>query len=205
MTDQQIRIPQQKRSMDKKNKIIDAGIELFSKKGFHNTNSTDIAKTAKVSIGTFYAYFKDKKEVFQEFMDRHYKDVLEKVFDYSAKIIPNVKDKKQFLKTIIERFYDVHFNVIQKEAEIMAMKQIDPEMKFCIESHEKNSIERTKMILYNFKDELKIKDIETASRLINITILQSIHYFIFSEKSTPKEKVLNELTDMIYKYLFAEG
>lgn len=50
---------------------MDAGLRLFSEKGYYNINSKDIAKEAGVAIGSFYAYFTDKKvlfiELFKEF------------------------------------------------------------------------------------------------------------------------------------------
>ena len=41
-----IRTPQQKRSIDKKNRIIEAGYELFARDGYFNTNTAQIAKHA---------------------------------------------------------------------------------------------------------------------------------------------------------------
>ena len=57
------RNPQQKRSIDKKNRIIEAGFELFKEQGYYNTNTTEIADKAGVSTGTVYSYFKDKKDI----------------------------------------------------------------------------------------------------------------------------------------------
>ncbi len=200
--EQQIRVPQQKRSIEKKTKIIGAGIELFSKKGFHNTSSTDIANEANVSIGTFYAYFKDKKEVFQEFMNNHFEELVEKIYNYAAEIIPTIKSKRKFLRAILDKFYDVHKNVKFRDAEIMAMKYIDPDMKICAEKNEQDSIARTINLLNHFKSELKLRNIELGSTFLNITVQQVIHYFVFSKNDVPKEKVLDELEDMLYKYLF---
>ena len=43
-----IREPRQKRSIEKKNKIIKAGIELILENGYHSTTTADIAKKAGV-------------------------------------------------------------------------------------------------------------------------------------------------------------
>ncbi len=58
-----IRIPRQDRSIEKKNRIVKAAKELFAEKGFDNTDTKEISKRAGVSIGTFYAYFEDKKAI----------------------------------------------------------------------------------------------------------------------------------------------
>ncbi len=58
-----IREPKQERSIEKKQKIVQAGYELFSEAGYHNTNTAEIAKRAGVSTGIVYGYFKDKKDI----------------------------------------------------------------------------------------------------------------------------------------------
>ena len=39
----EVREPRQERSIEKKNKIIRAGYELFSEVGYYNTNTAEIA------------------------------------------------------------------------------------------------------------------------------------------------------------------
>lgn len=58
-----VRQPQQERSIEKKNKIIQAGYELFSETGYYGTNTQEIAKRAGVSTGIVYGYFKDKRDI----------------------------------------------------------------------------------------------------------------------------------------------
>lgn len=59
-----IRNPQQNRSIEKKNKIIQAGFELFCEKGYYSTNTTQICQRAGISTGALYSYFNDKKDIF---------------------------------------------------------------------------------------------------------------------------------------------
>ncbi len=58
-----VREPKQERSIEKKNKIIQAGYELFSEAGYYGTNTQEIAKRAGVSTGIVYGYFKDKRDI----------------------------------------------------------------------------------------------------------------------------------------------
>ena len=60
MSDNEIREPVQKRSIEKKEKIIKAGFDLICEKGYYNTNTAEIAKKAGVSTGIVYQYFKDR-------------------------------------------------------------------------------------------------------------------------------------------------
>jgi AcrR family transcriptional regulator len=51
---------------DKKAEIFNCGKELFSTKGFKDTNVSDITKMAGVAVGTFYKYFPSKEKLFIE-------------------------------------------------------------------------------------------------------------------------------------------
>lgn len=96
-----IREPRQERSIEKKNKLIQAGYELFSEVGYYNTNTAEIAKRAGVSTGIVYGYFKDKRDILLSVLDIYLKEVTTPILralesltppiDY-AKIIPTLLD-----------------------------------------------------------------------------------------------------------------
>jgi len=66
-----IREPIQKRSIATKDKIAQSGFDLFCKKGYHKTNTTEIAKHAHVSTGALYSYFRDKRDIYIEAFDQY--------------------------------------------------------------------------------------------------------------------------------------
>ena len=71
----EIREPIQKRSIEKKEKIIKAGFELICEKGYYNTNTAEIAKAAGVSTGIVYQYFKDKHDILVEGIKRYASEI----------------------------------------------------------------------------------------------------------------------------------
>jgi AcrR family transcriptional regulator len=50
--------------------ILDVAIRLFSERGYENTKISDITEALHMGKGTFYVYFKNKKELFMECIDR---------------------------------------------------------------------------------------------------------------------------------------
>lgn len=59
---------------DKKTDILNAGRELFSAKGFKDTNVSDIARMAGIGVGTFYNYYPSKEQLFLDiFLDENVK------------------------------------------------------------------------------------------------------------------------------------
>lgn len=59
-----IRNPKQKRAIEKKEKVLQAGFELFCNKGYYRTNTIEIAKRAGISTGALYNYYKDKQSIY---------------------------------------------------------------------------------------------------------------------------------------------
>lgn len=58
------RVSDQKRQ-ETLEKVLRSAVELFSKHGYHNTQVMDVVRAAGVSAGTFYNYFKDKRELYE--------------------------------------------------------------------------------------------------------------------------------------------
>jgi TetR/AcrR family fatty acid metabolism transcriptional regulator len=51
------------RGGDKRERILDAAVRVFAKKGFYATRVSEVAKAAGVADGTIYLYFKSKDEL----------------------------------------------------------------------------------------------------------------------------------------------
>lgn len=78
---QEVRTPRQGRSIETKNKIVQAGYELFSDVGYHNTNTAQIAKHAGVSTGIVYGYFKDKHDILLDVLEIHLSRAFSPIFE----------------------------------------------------------------------------------------------------------------------------
>lgn len=55
-----------------RDRLARAGAELFAERGLHAAQVADIARQAKVSIGAFYRYFRDKDELYRELVRRRF-------------------------------------------------------------------------------------------------------------------------------------
>src|SRR5437867_11382116 len=70
------RVPQQARSRRKCDAILAATSRLFAERGYDATTADDIAAAAGVSVGTFYAYFRNKRQAFLMLYAEHHQAVL---------------------------------------------------------------------------------------------------------------------------------
>ena len=60
------------RSSDKRQRIIDAAVNLFSEKGYHGATTALISKEAGVSQGLLFHYFRDKEDLFTSIVKDKY-------------------------------------------------------------------------------------------------------------------------------------
>jgi AcrR family transcriptional regulator len=83
----------EKQALQTKHKIHDAAVTIMQKYGFEEATIERICKKAKVSIGSFYVYYKSKNDILVEIYasaDQYFKDVVEPLLepvDYWDKII----------------------------------------------------------------------------------------------------------------------
>jgi AcrR family transcriptional regulator len=127
MGNQQIRTPQQHRSIEKRNKIIEAGYQLFCEKGYHNTNTAEIAKLAGVSTGIVYSYFKDKKDIFMYVVEAYENSVAAPVYELIRKIEMPVELEK-VIRRVITVLTDSHTLVKSVHEEMQALSHTDKEV-----------------------------------------------------------------------------
>src|SRR5437868_5830733 len=63
------------RTDDKRQRILDAAIRVFARKGYFASRVSDVAKAAGIADGTIYLYFRNKDDVlvclFDEIMSEH--------------------------------------------------------------------------------------------------------------------------------------
>jgi AcrR family transcriptional regulator len=102
-------------------KLLDAGVKVFSTKGYHSARVDDIVKVAKTSHGTFYLYFANKEDLFAALVQ----DVGDRLTELTASLEPIGPDDagKAVLRSWIGEFvavYDEYGSIIRTwtEAEV---------------------------------------------------------------------------------------
>ncbi len=104
-----VRQPQQERSIEKKNRIIEAGYQLFSEVGYYGTNTAEIAKRAGVSTGIVYGYFQDKRDILICVLELY----INKVFDPFLRLFDKLSTPIDFdvlIPKLIDQAIKTHKN-----------------------------------------------------------------------------------------------
>jgi len=148
-----IREPKQKRAIEKKEKIIEAGFDLICKNGYYNTNTAEIAAQAGVSTGIIYQYFKDKYDILIEGLEKYGDNIFFPMLK-NKEIKFDKKDFENLLKNMIKHYMSNHRISNVAHEEIMSMVHSD---KKVAEYYYKRELEMTNsikelLIKNSFKD-----------------------------------------------------
>ena len=190
MKNQEIREPIQKRSIEKKRNIIKYGFELICEKGYHNTNTAEIAKAAGVSTGIVYQYFNDKRDIFLQGIEQYSKSLLFPITEISLKNSRNF-DLKSELNNVINTSVKNHKLSESAHEEIYALQHSDPEVAKIFFNQE---IEATnKFIEILEKNNIETTNINEKAHLIISMIDNLCHEIVYHKHQDMDYKKMQEI------------
>ena len=159
-----IRIPTQKRSIEKRNRIVEKGFELMCEKGYHNTNTAEIAAFANVSTGIIYQYFNDKKEIFIEGIKIYSGKIMNPMIDILEKEKIDFNNFYELLNSMIDKSIKNHTISKKAHEELMAMSHIDEDVSNLFKQSEIIVTERVVNLLNN--NNIKIENSKEKIHII---------------------------------------
>jgi len=117
------------RRRDKRADIVNAGIRVFSRKGFRNCSVEDILQEAHVARATFYSYFDSKKDLFVELVD----GILNSLYDIARKNLAEIPDDLEEIKertrnTVVDLFEYFNNNLEFSLIYIQEVMGMNPEI-----------------------------------------------------------------------------
>jgi TetR/AcrR family fatty acid metabolism transcriptional regulator len=83
---------------DKRERILDAAVRVFARKGFHATRVSEVAKAAGVADGTIYLYFESKDHLLVSLFEHR----VERLLEYLETELPRAPSAAHKLQRIIE-------------------------------------------------------------------------------------------------------
>ena len=191
MAETEIREPIQKRSIETKDKIIEAGFELICNDGFYNTNTSKIAKKAGVSTGIIYQYFKDKRDIFLSGLDKYADDIF-----YPMLNMPNMRFDKHdlpiMMKDMINRYISNHKLSAIAHEEITAMTHSDKDVAFYFHKKEMEMTDKISNILV--ENGFSISNINEKVHIVIGLIDNLCHEIVYHKH---KELDYNIMTDIV--------
>jgi AcrR family transcriptional regulator len=196
------RTPVQTRAQEKRDRILDAAFDLFSKRGYDAVGMRDIAAGAGVSIGTVYAYFADKRQTFVEVFSLYSKELERTFFSQIDRNVPDRLDIEAFVYTLIRRFYDIFRERLNIHRDCVIMSLTDDQIRSVYTGLERRGEETlVGSFLERFGGQIEMRDSEAARLVVHKAIDEIIQYLLFYEVEIDKDRVFRETARMIARYL----
>ena len=196
---QKVRQPQQSRSIDKKNRIVQTGYELFAKKGYLNTTTAEIAKISGVSVGLVYGYFHDKRDILLEVLDIY----IDKVFQPVINMCENLSaplDFEYFINKVVDTSVNIHKNNSLIHETLHSMTYMDEEIKNKFISLEDDMTD--KIVLSLQKAGYSPADLKEKVHLAIATIQSYAHECIYDKHNYLDYALMRENVIQMLKALF---
>ena len=194
-----IRNPKQKRAIQKKEAIIDAGFELICENGYYNTNTAQIASHANVSTGIVYQYFKDKHDILIEGLEKYGEDIffpMLKIDDITFKL----EDFDNIMYDMIDKYVKNHKVSKTAHEEITSMIHSDKEVASYYYKIELEMTHKIKKLLLqnNFKDNYLEEKVHIMLGLID----NLCHEIIYHKHDEMNYEIMTDIIINEIKELF---
>ncbi|HFB83756.1 MAG TPA: TetR/AcrR family transcriptional regulator, partial [Thermodesulfatator sp.] len=98
-------------------KILQAAIKVFARKGFFNSRISEIAKEAGVADGTIYLYFNNKYDILITIFEKEMGAIIQKVKSELA----GIDDPRKKL----ERFAYLHLSLVEENRDLAEVIQVE--------------------------------------------------------------------------------
>ena len=203
-TQNKIRIPKQKRSIEKKTLIKKAAYTLMCTNGYHNITTNQIAKEANLSIGSLYEYYPNKEAILSEILTEYFEDFLNHEDDITKIIKTGMKstDKHQWILLLLHQQVEKHKESIAFNRELHSLYYSVPIVaSFCSDQKAllRNIILTT---LSEIQNQLKVSDLEAAAWMFMDILDSAIDRAAFNPPAFDIERYLVTAADAICDYLF---
>lgn len=196
----EIRIPTQKRSIEKRNKIIEKGFELMCNNGYYNTNTNEIAKYAGVSTGIIYQYFNDKKDIFMAGVENYANKIMYPMLNTLKTQKIDLNNLDEILSDMIDNFIKSHTISKKAHEELMAMSHLDEDVKNIFKNSELEMTNKIVSLLEN--NEITTDHLKEKVHIIIGVIDNLCHEIVYHKHEQlnydiMKKEVIKLITSML--------
>lgn len=194
------RMPTQKRSIEKRNRIIEKGFELMCENGYYATTIPDIAKYSDVSVGIIYQYFNDKKDIFIEGIKNYSNAIMYPMLDILENNKIEITNLKSLISDVIELFIKNHTISKKAHEELLAMSHLDEDVGNIFKTYEFEMTEKIVSLLEN--NNIFIKNSREKVHIAYNMIDTLCHEIVYHKhKKIDYDTMKNEIIDIIVNIL----
>ena len=201
--ERKIRIPTQKRALEKYNRILESAYKLFNEKGYYKTTTADISKEANVATGSVYAYFEDKKDIYLRVIERISANFIHPTHNFWMenvdKELNNAEEAKALFRIFIKMMIKYHdFSKIFHD-EMEALTLLDKDIGMLRNEQERLRDENMKDIFRVLSIPFKGKEEEKIFYHYSFFIIDDLcHKIIYDNEIKNVDLYIEKSVNMLY-------
>ena len=190
-------------------RVLQAAEQLFTRRGYSETNVSDIARIAEVGVGTLYHHFPDKRAVLLDLIDDWGdRAAADRRTDFDhARFLG--EDPRSGFAVWLRRAYDRLRKKPSLYLVVLGLAERDEEVRRRYQRIEQVALERLRDLIEFGQERGMMRrgaDPASAAFLIHHAIDMAATQLLVREVSDPEpDRVLEELTDMICRYILEES
>lgn len=196
-----VRKPKQKRAELTRERLIEAGLRLFSRDGYHATSAKKIAREAGISTGNFYNHFMDKKDLLIEVHRRYAQHAHQVAINTLQSADFDKTEARKIIQMILDNAIKAHAIAPDFHRQMTIMRYEDEQIERLIAEEYDQVVQAVMGIFEQKKDILRIDDLEAAARVIVYAIEEVVHTIIILEPPIEQGRLTAALADMIHCFV----
>jgi AcrR family transcriptional regulator len=196
-----VREPVQRRSIEKKARIVQSARELFNEVEFDAVTTSGIAERAGVSVGTLYSYFRNKHDIFYEVVEAFNKNIYDRFVSGLRENMTDTNTLEETIDAVLSVLWDIHMHEKTLHNEIVVLAYKDEKIKSSFSENERLLLERIMEILNRYSDEIEVAGPNEATFVLKHAVNGVLDQLLKKEPNLDPNKVLKELGTMVVKYL----
>ncbi len=184
--------------------LIDAGFEVFSKKGYDAAQTPDIAAEAGVSVGTFYRYFDDKRAIFLEIMQMYLQEGHAEVMRGLSPEKFVGKQKRATIEHTLKVILEQVTRMPELEAVFVNMSMRDKEVAKLQWRMEELSVQRIAALIETVTTREQVMDPEATAYVVHTAVIEGAVRIGGLRGKSPisRKRAVKALSELVYRAIF---
>ena len=199
-----LRQPKQARSRKTREKIVRAAEDLFEVKGYEATTSNAIAHRARVSVGSFYLYFPDKRAVLNEIFHNAVDQIFIRAMEGLKPEHWEDTDPREGIRALVSSVLDSRDARpgIQRILHERYFK--DKGIKAAVDSMLQEGVSAILRLMETLSDKVRVRDRDAAAFIIYATVDALAARVMLADSPISVDRLRDELSDLISRYLLLD-
>lgn len=198
LKDQTLPEPRQQRSREKRQKLLDAALDQFSRHSYDAVRIEDIALQAGLPVGTFYQHFASKKQLLLVLME----DFKDQMLQMSFQMDPSLS-LQEGMYALVKSSLEMDLQHLGAFRAFGQLIPSDPEMAELFQQFQEWVVGNTVLALRMTQQHPKARqdlDLESTARLFNL-----LFWKLLDGPSPPDETLMRALASMMLHTLFQDA